>query len=144
MKHTLAKQQLDKFVAYCKEQGISDVRFVIKNGVGDYCPKTQRITLNCKTKAEKQLYVLLHEYGHHCILKDRTLSKKFAALVDRQPNRTLSEQVLSLEEEVLAWHLGEQAAAANDISIDQKKYQVVKARCLRSYIASYKQLANRK
>ena len=140
MIQTVANQQLSKFIAYCREQGIANIQF-IRTCVGEYCHQTGTITLNSRRHPESQLYILLHEYGHYCITRDKTLSKKFAALFDREPKSTLSEQMLSLEEEVLAWHLGEQAAANTGICIDQKKFQVLKARCLRSYIASYKKLA---
>ena len=59
-------------------------------------------------------------------------------------NNTLSEQILAIEEEVLAWHFGEEAARNLDIDLSDKKYQVLKAKCLKSHIQSYKKVTNDK
>lgn len=122
---------LQNLVEYSRKQNV-DV--VFKRGSDDcYDTDTNVISINSKRTKRNQTYVLLHELGHHKILKDGELNKKFASLIEPCTTRSLSKKVLTLEEEVIAWHIGESIAREQSIPLDSI-YQVLKSKCLKTYI----------
>lgn len=137
----LIPYHLSRMLLYCSLNGICDV--VFKHNVQDqYDTETKIITINKSRTLKNQLYILLHEFGHHCIVENKFLNKKFANIIERDPNNTLSEQILAIEEEVLAWHYGEQIAKILEIDLSDKNYQILKAKCLKSHIRSYTKIIN--
>ena len=124
---------LQNLVQYCRSQNV-DVAF--KRGCNDsYDVDKQYIEINKRRTTRNQVYILLHEIGHHKILKDKTLSKKFALLIKPKAPKNLSKSILSLEEEVIAWHIGEGIAQECNIPLDST-YQVLKSKCLKTYVVS--------
>jgi len=123
---------IDKLVGYCNLIGI-DVCF--KRGCQDaYIIETQLIKINSNRTKQNQVYILLHEIGHHKVVKNKKLAKKFSTL-NQAYSRNLSNKILNLEEEVMAWHYGENLAAELGIELDSR-YQVLKSKCLKTYIES--------
>ena len=132
-----------KFVNYCNSVG---VQVCFKRGCEDqYDSDYQTIQINNQRIKKNQFFILLHEYGHHQIFQNKRLNKKFSSIAERDVGNTLSEQVLAIEEEFLAWHFGEEAAhnLGIDLSIHET-YQTLKAKCLKSHIQSYKKVTNNK
>lgn len=135
-----ATRELVSVLTHCYRVGIR--RVIFKRGGFDHYESVDRyITINSNRTIQNQVYILLHEYGHHHIIQDGALGRKFAVLVDRVANNTVSEQILAIEEEVLAWHFGEELAKTLGVSTDNKRYQVLKATCLKSHIGSYHRIA---
>lgn len=125
------KTKLSRLVNICMEHGIK-VKF--KRGVQDvYSPDDKDIVINSNRTKEFQLYVLLHEFGHYLIDSDAALQKKFEPVSLARKHRLLRDQVLLLEEEVLAWHLGEQTADKYWLSIGPK-FRGLKSKCLKAHI----------
>lgn len=122
----------NKLVEYC---ALMDVQVCFKRGCQDaYTIENQLIEINSNRTKQNQVYILLHEIGHHKVVKDNKLAKKFAVLNETH-SRNLSNKILNLEEEVMAWHYGENLAAELGIELGSK-YQVLKAKCLKTYIES--------
>ena len=97
----LTPYHLSRMLLYCSLNGVNNV--VFKHNIEDqYDTDTKTIIINKSRSLVNQLYILLHEYGHHRIMEDPVLNKKFLDLIERDPNNTLSEQILAIEEEVLA------------------------------------------
>jgi len=125
------KTKLSRLINICMERGIK-VKF--KRGVQDvYSPDDKDIVVNSNRTKEFQFYVLLHEFGHYLIDADPALQKKFEPVSLAKKHRLLRDQVLLLEEEVLAWHLGEQAADKYWLSIGPK-FRGLKSKCLKAHI----------
>lgn len=123
--------KLNRLVNVCTMHGVK-VRF--KRGVQDvFSPDDKDIVINSNRTKEFQLYVLLHEFGHYLIDADPVLQKKFEPVSLVRKHRLLKDQVLILEEEVLAWHLGEQTADKYWISIGPK-FRGLKSKCLKAHI----------
>lgn len=122
--------QLTKLVTHCTDQGLS-VSFG-RGSSDEYSKDDSSIKVNGRRTKQNQAYILLHEIGHHNIIAHENLSKKFACLNETNVPRNLSHKVLALEEEVFAWHMGEELAKTLDIPLG-KSYQILKARCLKSY-----------
>lgn len=111
----------------------NNIEVVFERGCQDaYTIETQKIEINSNRTKQNQVYILLHEFGHHKIVKDNKLAKKFAVL-NNTHSRSLSNKVLNVEEEVMAWHYGENLATELGIELGPK-YQVLKAKCLKTYI----------
>lgn len=135
-----ARDELVSVLTHCYRDGIR--RIIFKRGGFDHYESVGRsITINSSRTIRNQTYILLHEYGHHHIMQDGGLGRKFAVLVERTANNTVTEQILAIEEEVLAWHFGEELAKTLNISIENKRYQILKATCLKSHINSYHRIA---
>jgi hypothetical protein len=124
---------LQNLVEYSRNQNVN-VMFV--RGCDDaYDVDNQTIEINKRRTPKSQAYILLHELGHHKVIKSPKLAKKFACLNAEHVPRNLSKKMLTLEEEVVAWHIGEDIAERLDIPID-KTYQVLKSKCLKTYVDS--------
>lgn len=122
---------LNELIKYCLSQ---QIQIVFEKGPlwENYDSDTQTIQINTQRTKENQVYILLHEIGHYKIFKDEFLSEKFAPLLEKK-KCNLSNQILELEEEIMAWHLGEKIARMFYIPLDLK-YQVLKSKCLKTYI----------
>ena len=132
MSYTDWNQHLTTLQEYCVN---NNIQIVFKRGCQDgYTMKTQLIEINNRRTKQNQVYILLHEIGHHKIVSNKKLAKKFATL-NEPYSYNLSNKILNLEEEVMAWHYGENLAAELGIELDSK-YQILKAKCLKSYIDS--------
>jgi len=133
MSDTSWQTHLQNLVEYSRNQNVN-VMFV--RGCDDaYDVDNQTIEINNNRTIKNQVYILLHELGHHKIITSRKFAKKFARLNTEQLARNLSKSILELEEEVVAWHIGEDIAEQLDIPID-KTYQVLKSKCLKTYVNS--------
>ena len=133
MSDTSWQTHLQNLVEYSRNQNVN-VMFV--RGCDDaYDVDNQTIEINNNRTIKNQVYILLHELGHHKIITSRKFAKKFARLNTEQLARNLSKSILELEEEVVAWHIGEDIAERLDIPID-KTYQVLKSKCLKTYVDS--------
>lgn len=131
MSDTSWQTHLQNLVEYSRNQNVN-VMFV--RGCDDaYDVDNQTIEINNNRTIKNQVYILLHEIGHHKILKDNELQKKFASLTHIP--QTLSKRILTLEEEVIAWHIGERVAQEHNIPLDST-YQVLKSKCLKTYVDS--------
>lgn len=125
--------RLQSIIKTCKRKGAM-VKFV--RGVNDaYVVEDKEITINSRRTKEHQCYVLLHELGHHIICRTSPYSKKYAVLNRQVSLRSLSRKILQLEEEVTAWHIGEQTAKSLGIHLGDK-YQLLKAVCLKTHITA--------
>ena len=126
-----------KVVDYCK---LINLQVVFKRGCTDeYEPDDKIIFINNQRTKENQLYILLHEIGHHLIFENSELANKFAILNEKKVKCNLSNQILELEEEVNAWHNGEEVARVLGIELSSR-FQLLKAKCLKSYIRSLKKI----
>lgn len=133
MSDTIWHTHLQNLVEYSRFQG---VEVIFERGGDDcYTPDTQSIAINSRRTLKNQTYILLHELGHHKIMKDGMLFKKFAVLNEENVARNLSNRILSLEEEVIAWHIGEGIGRTFGITLDAN-FQVLKSKCLKTYVDS--------
>jgi len=133
MSDTIWHTHLQNLVEYSRNQG---VEVIFERGCNDcYDTENQTISINSRRTPRNQVYILLHELGHHKILKDSDLNKKFALLIEANVARNLSNRILSLEEEIIAWHIGESIGQALGITLDAS-FQVLKSKCLKTYVDS--------
>lgn len=122
---------LSKLVQHCLEQGI---KLTFSPGKDDeYDTDEKTITINSRRTKENQFYILLHELGHHKIFLDEKLAKKFQPVNTDIYPQTLTKQMLLVEEEIMAWNLGEDLAVSLGMELS-KKFHILRARCLKTHI----------
>lgn len=132
-KPNMWNRRLNQLVSLCKENNVSEVKFIA--GADDcYDPSTMTIVINERRTDEFKFYVLLHEYGHHCIWVDAELREKFRTSASFKPPKTLSGQVLALEEELMAWLIGEETSRVHKMPIDKKSFQQLKSVCIKAHV----------
>ena len=127
------QEQLDKVVAQCEARDIEVNVGSRKENMLLIYEDRYVIWLNSRVKPETRLYLLLHELGHVFILRDKKLITKFSRVNSKA--KSLSLKILEIEEEVLAWHMGEQFARKDDIYLGPG-FLLCKAKCLKTYISS--------
>lgn len=129
--------QLKLLVELCRAKGLS-VAFV--RGAEDQIDGNT-ITINCARPKRTQFNLLLHELGHSIVDRTFKYDSRRAHIYARMHDAhspssrsTLGKQISLLESEMLAWHYGELAAIENELVIDDKSFNAMKARCLKSYV----------
>lgn len=121
----IAVRDLSTVIEWCRVQGI-EVGFTRMSN-GEYDPDNQQISVSSAARPETQLFILLHECGHHLF--------KTTGRSQVEPTRVGSTAyvVEHLSEEFEAWRLGSELAQDLDIALT-KHWHVYKTRCLASYI----------
>jgi len=125
-------EKIKHVVAWCESKNIE----VIFSKEGSYYSETQKIHINQRLKPETQLYVLLHECGHHLIgYKERHERYGMGYTVeDASIKRSLIHRIDVLDEELEAWHRGRKLAGRLCISIDKKQFDRVRAKMVKTYV----------
>lgn len=126
---------ISEVVAWCASKGIK-VQFGKKAG-GLYDSLSKTITMTSHAGPEKQLYMLLHECGHHLIgfkADDERFGMGYPKVEDPHFNTTFHHRVACLEEEIEAWHRGWKLARRLQLKLDRLAFDKVRLECLKSYI----------
>lgn len=104
-----------------------------------YCdPSEHRIVLHVRPDLQESTYVLLHEMGHY-EYHHKAWVKKVNPVLDRpglssQKQYKTSHLVEVVETEFKAWEIAEKIAQRLDIKIDRRKFELVKAEALGTYL----------
>lgn len=128
--------KLHRLITWCSSKKIN-VFFDRRRNGGGYDEETKTICCNSQMRPDVQLYLLLHECGHHLIESRPRLDKfELIAAADDDPiiKRTLAHRVDIVGEELEAWHRGKQLATRLRIKINKKEYDRVRAKFLKSYM----------
>lgn len=109
--------------------------------VGRFLPNTadeakSLVTIQ-KTTPEMMVYYLIHEMGHMLLFFSNDYStrfRNFAEARDRKAYGTAQYRVGKVEEELAAWDEGLNLATLLGISVDEKKFNKLKTKCITSYM----------
>jgi len=123
-------------VGWCDSRGI-EVDFSKQMG-GMYFPEDKRIKVSGRLDPEKQVFVLLHECGHH-LIGDKEKHERFGMgysrlSVDPTVTRTFRHKCDIIDEEYEAWHRGVKLARRLKIKIDKERYDKVRAEMIKTYL----------
>lgn len=124
---------LSNVIAWCEGKGLK-VQFV-KRFAGIYEPSDMLIRICGRLEPEQQLYVLLHECGHH-LVGDRQPGERYGNgwnVDDGPTKRTLVHRIDVLDEELEAWHRGLKLAKRLKIKVNQERYNLIRARYVKTY-----------
>ncbi len=103
-------------------------------------------------KVEDQVYLMLHELGHHELRKNWVRFEECLPVIAYAEEVKLNERetkytrrdsyiVGSLEEEFMAWSEGLRLGSLMGIRINMQHWIELKSRCLKAYIVYYANLA---
>lgn len=95
-----------------------------------------RITVNGRLEPEQQLYVLLHECGHH-LVGERESGQRYSQgwhAEDGATKRTLVHRIDIIDEELEAWHRGLKLAKRLKIKVNAERYNATRARYVKTYL----------
>ena len=125
-----AKQKLKKWL---KNHNLA----LLPAKLDQYCPHTKSVSFNKRQKLEKQVYSILHECGHHIIQESEDYEEKYKiqanGLFDGRKQKSLRWRIDLLREEFDCWDKGKVLAKELKIKIDEKKYDIHAAECLKTY-----------
>ena len=130
-----AINDLDVLISWCHKKRI-EVNFGrIPSGV--YESHLQKIIVNGRLNPESQLFVLLHECGHH-LIGDRRADERFGqgypALTNRSSvPRSMTHRVDVIDEELEAWARGLKLAKRLKIVIDLPRFNRIRTEYVRTY-----------
>lgn len=103
---------------------------------GKYEPSDREITVSARATPITQLYILLHECGHHLVgnnEKHERFGRGYASL-DPNVRKTLRHRLDILNEEFEAWYRGLKLAQRLGIVIDKKSFDRTRDKFLKSYV----------
>lgn len=153
------KKALDILTQYAFDEGFAEVDLsysgistVINNHLQPYWTPT-RIKIQGCYNYEHQVYLFLHELGHHELRKDPELFKERFPIIykaedhtsrtyTRNFRRRKSYFVESFKEEYTAWDEGLILAEYFEIPINHERWSKLKTECLLSYMRHYSHLKN--
>jgi hypothetical protein len=150
------KKALEKLRQYAESEGFIDISFeddysfISWDRNNLYNPSILHI--QAKETIENQVYLMLHELGHHELRKNwDNFEKRFPVIAyaeeikliknNKKYMRRNSYIVSSLEEEFMAWSEGLKLSISMDIKVNMKKWIEIKSRCLKRYINYYANLS---
>lgn len=117
---------IELVVGWCASENI-DVRFARVNDGGSYTAGA--ITVCSSLSVENQLYVLLHECGHHVLCQHVDVHKRFGKVL-----KTNAYKVDLLQEELDAWKEGLLLAGRLGVCVDENKFNKIKTDCVVRYM----------
>lgn len=127
---------LSRLISWCSTKKIH-VSFSRREG-GIYHPDDRAIIINGRAAPEKQVFLLLHECGHH-LIGDKRKHERFGmgySSVDNDPyvTRTLQHRIDIIDEELEAWHRGFRLGQRAELCINKQNYDRFKSVMLKSYL----------
>ena len=127
---------LRSVVGWCDARGLK-VTFSRKGG-GIYYPVRKEICISSQASPKTQLYLLLHECGHHLINPDNKFGRysKGYDSSDPEVTKTVHHRLDVLEEEFEAWHRGWKLACRLKVMEPEEKeeYDKLRIKMLKSYL----------
>lgn len=121
-------------VEWCDARSL-DVVFTRIHG-GEYDANTKTITVSGRASPESQLFILLHEVGHHLIDTcgtSRARCSKGYSLPGTNDN-SMHFKVDTIEEEFEAWDRGRRLAKRLGIKLNSEKFNAYKVSSIKSYL----------
>jgi len=97
-----------------------------------YSFKDNKIQLKGSSPPRDKLYILLHEIGHVSRLMEHKGSSTY--FLDKSGEKNIRERTMTLMEEVLAWHQGEQIAKTLNISLEPRAWQRLMNKSIDKYV----------
>lgn len=126
--------KLEVLIDWCSARGLA-VNFSRKYG-GVYYGDKKLITVNGRLAPEIQLFVLMHECGHHLIGK-RSPKERYGLghqADDPDIKRTTLHRVDVLDEELEAWARGLKLAKRQGIKVDLDRYNKTRSEYIKTYL----------
>lgn len=124
---------LKSLVSWCAERKI-EVLFNKRSG-GIYYPEVRFIHINGRMNPEKQVFLLLHECGHH-LIGDKEKHERFGmgySTNDPHVKKTFQHRCDIVDEELEAWHRGWKLSRRLKLKINKSKYDKTRSNMIKTY-----------
>lgn len=122
---------IDKVGEYASRMHGVTVELLAEEEAFIYEPKGGRIQVKGETPPRDKLYILLHEVGHLFRMHENCTDNTF--FMDRSGERNIREKVMTLMEEVLAWHKADEIAKRLGIPIEKRAWQRLVNKSIHKY-----------
>jgi hypothetical protein len=126
---------LKRVIEWCEARQL-EVVFAKKSG-GLYDHLKKKIRINGHARPDMQLYMLLHECGHHLIDSKQTGERLFSqgySADDPNVRRTATHRIDIVAEELEAWHRGSRLASRLKIKLDKVAFDKARTTCMKTYM----------
>ena len=112
---------IEAVVEYAREEFHAEVELLADENAYVYSIDGDKINVKGGAHPRDKLYILLHELGHLHRLAENHGDPTF--FLDKSGDSNLRERTMTLMEEVLAWHKGEEIATELGIVIEHRAWQ---------------------
>ncbi len=134
MRDSVSIERLEILIDWCKSKRL-DVAFGrIPNGVYEHDKRL--ITINGSLTPENQLFVLMHECGHHLIGQPNPDDRYGSGHHVRDPEvkKTIVHRVDVIDEELEAWARGLKLTKRLGMTIDLDRYNRTRSEYIKTYL----------
>ena len=123
---------INDVVDYARNNFQAEVELLADENAYIYSIDGGKINVKGGAHPRDKLYILLHEIGHlHRLSENNGDSTYF---LDKSGDRNLREKTMTLMEEVLAWHKGEEIAKDLNIVIEHRAWQRLMNHSIEEYV----------
>ena len=117
---------------YARENFQAEVELLADENAYIYSNKRSKLRIVGGIHPRDKLYILLHEMGH---LERRVNNQSDSTFfMDKSGDRNIREKTMTLMEEVLAWHTGEEIAKKLNIQIEDRAWQRLMNKTVEKYV----------
>ena len=127
---------IEVVIEYARKEFHAEVELLADENAYVYSVDGDKINVKGGAHPRDKLYILLHELGHLYRLTENSGDPTY--FLDKSGDKNLRERTMTLMEEVLAWHKGEEIAKELNILIEVRAWQ----RLMNSSIEEYVQWVN--
>lgn len=124
--------ELRKLERYCNKKGFAVLYRPVKLDAIYF--EDKRIVIGDHHSNEICLYCLLHEMGHHIVMNKKTYSEEYSTIYETFSKSSKTYKITILQEELDAWKEGLKLSKRLNISIDRRKFEITKSRCIATYL----------
>jgi hypothetical protein len=133
---TACIDDLQRVVAWCEARKLEVVFDGRAGGLHD--SERRKIRITGRARPDKQLYLLLHECGHH-LIGDPQSNTRFSqgySAGDNDPSikRSATYRIDVIAEELEAWHRGGRLAKRLELKLDKRAFDKERTTCMKTYM----------
>lgn len=108
-------------IEYAKHHYNAEIDMHAEEDAFIYEYKQKKIQVKGATPPRDKLYILLHELGHLARLSENSSDNTY--FMDRSGAKNEKQKMMTLIEEVLAWHKADEIARTLDVPIEKRAWQ---------------------
>ena len=123
---------METLVHYVQSEYDAEVILTSEENSYVYSYKQNKVEIDGAYPPRDKLYILLHEIGHLARMMENPEDSTF--FMDKSGDKNLVEKTMTLMEEVLAWHKGEEIAERLQIPIEKRAWQRMINRTMQKYV----------
>ncbi len=112
---------IEQVIRHAKHQYGAEIDMYAEEDAFVYEYKRNKIQVKGATPPRDKLYILLHELGHLARLSENSSDNTY--FMDRSGAKSERQKMMTLIEEVLAWHKADEIARMLQVPIEKRAWQ---------------------